>query len=247
MSPHQTAAILIIGNEVLSGRTREANAWLASRKLFERGCKVKEIAIVPDLEDNIIDTLNRLRKNHDAVITSGGIGPTHDDITMQAIAHAFDVQLVEHGHIIRMMTEHYGENGVNAGRRRMSRVPKGSRLIRCEKTIAPGAHIDNVYILAGVPIIFESQLASILTDFGDQPFIRHEIQVNYPESLFAAQLETIQQRFNMLEIGSYPSHCGKNPTGKICISGQDKEKIQHAELEVHEMLDCMAGVGDENK
>ena len=105
---HQTAAILVIGNEVLSGRTRDANAWLAAKRLFENGCRLQEIAVVPDHLDAIAETLNRLRRHADAVITSGGIGPTHDDITLEAVAAAFAVPLVEDAAIVRAMAERFG-------------------------------------------------------------------------------------------------------------------------------------------
>lgn len=233
---HQTAAILVIGNEVLSGRTREANAYYAAIKLFAAGCKLGEVAIIPDDRDAIISTLNRLRARFDAVITSGGIGPTHDDITMESIAAAFDLPLIEHDYIVQAMTEHFGAEGLNEGRRRMSRVPQGSRLIRCEKTIAPGAHIGNVYILAGVPYIFESQIDSILHQFGDRPYLRSEIEVQVAESLFARPLTLLQERYTDIEIGSYPGRCGSNPCGKICLSGQDAELLQQAVNDVEKML-----------
>ena len=238
MSSHKTVAILVIGNEVLSGRTREANAYLAAQKLFDRGCKLSEIAVVPDVHEAIVSTLNRLRNRFDAVITSGGIGPTHDDITMDAVADAFGVELIEHRFAVQLMTERYGKEGMNDGRRRMTRVPKGSHLIRCEKTIAPGARIENVYVLAGVPYIFESQLDSILADFGDsdRPFIRHEINVEIPESTFSEQLEAIQNRFADVEIGSYPRMCGNKPCGKICLSSQERTALEQAVKEVETML-----------
>ncbi|GAV21068.1 NMN amidohydrolase-like protein YfaY [Mariprofundus micogutta] len=234
---YQTAAMLVIGNEVLSGRTREANAYYAAGKLFEAGCKLAEVAIIPDDREAIISTLNRLRAEFDAVITSGGIGPTHDDITMESIAAAFGVELIEHSYIVQAMTEHFGVEGLNEGRRRMSRVPEGSRLIRCEKTIAPGAHIGNVFILAGVPYIFESQIDSILHRFGDKPYQRIEIEVELPESLFAKQLTDIQEQFADVEVGSYPGRCGPNPCGKICLSGQDAERLQQARNSVEQMLE----------
>jgi len=239
MSKHQTAAMLIIGNEILSGRTRDANGWLTAQKLFERGCKLAEIAVVPDVQHTISESLNRLRNNYDAVITSGGIGPTHDDITMDAVAHAFGVPLKEHRHIVQAMTEHYGKDGLNAGRRRMSRVPQGAKLIRCEKSIAPGGHIDNVYVLAGVPDIFASQLDVILDDFGGQAFERREIEVELPESSFALRLEDIQQQFPEVEIGSYPSRCGNRPCGKICLSGQNSAQLNKAEEKVKTMLEML--------
>lgn len=241
MSHHQTAAILVIGNEVLSGRTREANAYLAAQKLFDRGCKLGEIAIVPDIQEAIVSTLNRLRTQFDAVITSGGIGPTHDDITMDSIAEAFGVELIEHKYIIQVMTEHFGKEGMNDGRRRMTRVPAGAHLIRCEKTIAPGAKIENVYVLAGVPYIFESQLDSILPEFGDgeYPFIRHELDVELPESTFAKELELIQNRFQEVEIGSYPRMCGKKPCGKICLSSKNEGALQESMQAVTAMLNSI--------
>ncbi|NOR72858.1 MAG: competence/damage-inducible protein A [Mariprofundaceae bacterium] len=239
MSNHQTAAILVIGNEVLSGRTREANAYLAAQKLFDRGCKLGEIAVVPDVQDAIVVTLNRLRDQFDAVITSGGIGPTHDDITMDSIAKAFGVELIEHKYILQVMTERFGKEGMNDGRRRMTRVPAGAHLIRCEKTIAPGAKIENVYVLAGVPYIFESQLDSILPEFGDgeRPFIRHEVDVALPESTFAKELELIQDRFQEVEIGSYPRMCGNKPCGKICLSSKNETALKQAIKSVEAMLE----------
>ena len=238
MTTHKTAAILVIGNEVLSGRTREANAYLAAQKLFDRGCKLGEIAVVPDVHDAIVSTLNRLHHQFDAVITSGGIGPTHDDITMDSVAAAFEVPLIEHKFIVKAMTERYGEEGLNDGRRRMTRVPQGARLIRCEKTIAPGAHIGNVYVLAGVPYIFESQLESILPDFGDgeHPFIRQEINVEIAESFFSQLLESIQNRYADVEIGSYPRMCGNKPCGTICLSSQDASLLKSAVSDVEAML-----------
>jgi len=233
---HQTVAMLVIGNEVLSGRTREANAYLTAQKLFGRGCKLAEIAIVPDVDEVIVSALNRLRHQFDAVITSGGIGPTHDDITMESVARAFEVELIEHQFIVQAMIEYYGNEGMNDGRRRMTRVPATASLIRCEKTIAPGARIDNVYILAGVPDIFASQLDSILSDFGTVPYQRREIEVALPESLFAAGLSAIQQQYDDVEIGSYPGRCGPDPCGKISLSSQSPEHLQQAVNEVENML-----------
>lgn len=243
MSTHKTAAVLVIGNEVLSGRTREANAYFAAQKFFDRGCKLSEIAVVPDDREAIVSTLNRLRQRYDAVITSGGIGPTHDDITMESVAVAFGVDLIEHKFIVKMMTDHYGEEGMNEGRRRMTRVPQGSHLIRCEKTIAPGAHIGNVYILAGVPYIFESQFESILSDFGDsdRPFIRCEIEVELRESIFAEPLEAIQLRHPQVEVGSYPRMCGSKPCGQICLSSLDRESLDAAVRDVESMLEELRG------
>jgi molybdenum cofactor synthesis domain-containing protein len=233
---HQNAAMLVIGNEILSGRTHELNAHVAARRLFEHGCRMEEIVIVPDIASRIITTLNRLRGDYDAVITSGGIGPTHDDITMQSVADAFGVPLVEHDEVVSMMMERYGADGLTEGRRRMARVPEGAKLVHCEKTIAPGVQIGNVYVLAGVPDIFASQVEAILPDFGGRPFLRREIEVHLPESLFANGLAEIQQRYSLVEIGSYPGRCGGEPYGRICISSQDEVMLEQAEAEVEAML-----------
>lgn len=237
IAPHQSIAMLIIGNEVLSGRTREANAWFAAKTLFEVGCKVSEVAIVPDIHDTIVNTLNRLRLSYDAVITSGGIGPTHDDITMQSVADAFATPLLEHAQTIQLMTEFYGAEALNDGRRRMARLPQNASPVICEKSICPGARIDNVYVFAGVPSIFSSQLLAVLADFTHATaYHREEIEVSLPESIYAAQLGDIQAMFPNVEIGSYPSHCGQQPLCKICISGLDTAAIQTARNSIETML-----------
>ena len=237
ITPYKTAAILVIGNEVLSGRTREANAWFAAKTLFSAGCKLGEVAIVPDIKEAITSTLHRLKNSHDAVITSGGIGPTHDDITMQCVADSFDTPLLEHSETIQLMTDFYGAEALTEGRRRMARLPEGAKPIICEQSIAPGAHIGNVYVFAGVPHIFESQLLSVMGDFTNSaPFIRHEIEVAVAESSYAAKLGDIQHRFPELEIGSYPHRCGSKPCGKICISGTDQAMIKNAAEVIEEML-----------
>jgi molybdopterin-biosynthesis enzyme MoeA-like protein len=184
----------------------------------------------------IVDTLNRLRGQYDAVITSGGIGPTHDDITMAAVAAAFGVGLVEDEAILRIMAERFAPEGLSESRRRMALMPEGAALIRCEKTIAPGAHIDNVYVLAGVPEIFDSQLEGILPDFGGQPYLRREIEAPVRESLFARELAAIQDRFADVEIGSYPSHSTPAPAGKICLSGQNAARLDEAASAVRSLL-----------
>lgn len=236
-APHQRIAILIIGNEVLSGRTREANAWYAAKTLFAAGCKVDEVAIVPDIQARIVTTLNQLRHTYDAVITSGGIGPTHDDITMQCVADAFDVALLEHAQTLSLMADFYGAEALNDGRRRMARLPSSASPIICEKSICPGAKIDNVYVFAGVPSIFESQLQAVLPDFSqDYAFHRLEIEANLPESLYAQQLGEIQDNYPHVEIGSYPSHCGQQPSAKICISGIDEDEINKAKTSITTMI-----------
>jgi len=234
---HQSVAVLIIGNEVLSGRTREANAWFAAKTLFDVGCKLSEVVIVPDIQSIIVSTLQRLQQQYDAVITSGGIGPTHDDITMQSVADAMGVPLLEHADTIQVMTDYYGKDALTEGRRRMARLPQGAKPILCEQSICPGALLKNVYVFAGVPDIFASQLTSVLDDFKGVSFIRQEIEVSLPESLFAAALGNIQSLYPELEIGSYPKMCGSSPQGRISISGTDNTKISAATQHIQTMLE----------
>jgi len=231
--------MLVIGNEILSGRTREANGWLTAQKLFDCGCRLAEIAIVPDVQHTIVEALNSLRNRYDAVITSGGIGPTHDDITMDAVAEAFGVPLAEHQETLAAMARHYGADHVNPGRRRMATLPRNAKPIVSEKSIAPGAHIGNVYVLAGVPAIFASQLGVILPDFGGEPYQRREIEVALPESTFARALALIQDKFPEVEIGSYPSRCGQNPHGKICLSSRNAVQLDEAKNRVQTMIEAL--------
>jgi len=244
--PYQTAAILIIGNEVLSGRTREANAWHAAQKLFEKGTKLGEVAIVPDVHADIVNTLRRLSQRYDAVITSGGIGPTHDDITMQAVADCFDVALLEHDDTMQKLYERFGKD-VDEGRRRMARLPQTSEPIICPASLMPGAQIANVYVLAGVPSIFASQLDACLHDFGGRPFLRQEIEVEMAESRFAFALSAIQEQFHDVEIGSYPIMCAEHPCGKICLSSQNSDRLQEAVLAVQDMIQrCQQAVDNDS-
>ena len=234
---HATLAMIVIGNEILSGRTREANAWLVARRMFERGCKLGEIAVIPDQREAIVSTLRRLSPQFEAVITSGGIGPTHDDITMSCVAEAFGVKLVEHPETLERMMAYYGGERLNPGRRRMARLPEGAEPIVCGKTLAPGARLGNVYVLAGVPDIFASQLEVILPEFGGRPFHRIELEVKLPESRYAAALSSLQERFQDVEIGSYPGRCGPSPCGKICLSSQDRHSLEQAADLVRRMLE----------
>jgi len=233
---HRTAAVLVVGNEVLSGRTREKNARLTTQRLFTRGCKLSEIRIVPDKDDRIVEAIRHLSARYNAVITSGGIGPTHDDITMQSVAYALNVELIEYREVIRLMQDAYGQDQLNPGRRRMARLPEGAEPIHCKNSVAPGAHIGNIYVLAGVPEIFASQLETILPDFDGQPFHRREIEVSFPESVFSEALTQLQQRLPQVEIGSYPNHCGTSPKGKICLTGKDKTLLDSAEAEVRAII-----------
>lgn len=205
---HKSAAILAIGDELLSGRTRDANIHFLAGWLTERAIALKEARIVADDEAEIVSALNALRARYDYVFTSGGIGPTHDDITYDAVAKAFGRKVVEHKQAIAMISAWYKAKGeeVTEARRRMALMPDGAELILNPVTGAPGVRIDNVFVMAGVPSIFKGMLNAIDTalERGVQVHSRAVTALGLPESRLASQLLAIQSALIGVSIGSYP-------------------------------------------
>lgn len=205
---HKSAAILAIGDELLSGRTRDANIHFLAGWLTERAIALKEARIVADDEAEIVSALNALRARYDYVFTSGGIGPTHDDITYDAVAKAFGRKVVEHRQAIAMISAWYKAKGeeVTEARRRMALMPDGAELILNPVTGAPGVRIDNVFVMAGVPSIFKGMLNAIETalERGVQVHSRAVTALGLPESRLASQLLAIQSALIGVSIGSYP-------------------------------------------
>ncbi len=204
----KTAAILAIGDELLSGRTRDANIHLLAGWLTARAIALREARIVSDDAAAIVAALNSLRARYDYVFTSGGIGPTHDDITYDAIAKAFGRPLVEHAGAIRLISAWYLAKGeeVTPARRRMALMPEGAELIMNPVTGAPGVRIGNVFVMAGVPGIFQGMLTAIDTalERGIQIHSRAVTAMGLPESRLAGQLLAIQTAITGVAIGSYP-------------------------------------------
>jgi molybdenum cofactor synthesis domain-containing protein len=204
----KTAAMLAIGDELLSGRTRDANIHYLSAWLSERGVALKEARIVGDAQDDIVAALNALRARYDYVFTSGGIGPTHDDITMKAVAAAFGVGLFEHPEALAMIEDWYGARGEEAtpARRRMAQTPEGANLIGNPVSGAPGVAIGNVFVMAGVPRIFQAMLHELdgAIARGPQLHVRAATARGLPESRLADALRTIQNAYKDVAIGSYP-------------------------------------------
>ncbi len=205
---HKSAAILAIGDELLSGRTRDANIHYLAGWLTERAIALKEARIVADDEAEIVSALNALRARYDYVFTSGGIGPTHDDITYDAVAKAFGRKVVEHRQAIAMISAWYKAKGeeVTEARRRMALMPDGAELILNPVTGAPGVRIGNVFVMAGVPSIFKGMLNAIETalERGVQVHSRAVTALGLPESRLASQLLAIQSALIGVSIGSYP-------------------------------------------
>lgn len=206
--PQPTAAILAIGDELLSGRTRDANMHYLAGWLTARGVSLKEARFVGDDEADIVSALNALRACYDYVFTSGGIGPTHDDITADAVAKAFGVDCVEHPEGLKMIEDWYAARGeaTTPARRRMARLPEGAKLIRNPVSGAPGVCMGNVFVMAGVPRIFQAMLAAVegAIEGGALVHSRAVTAPGLPESRLADQLREIQAALMGVAIGSYP-------------------------------------------
>ena len=199
------AAILIIGNEILSGRTQDTNTSTLATWLNSLGVKVGEVRVIPDVEKTIINSVNLLRKQYNYVFTSGGIGPTHDDITSESISKAFNVPYEKHEEGFKILEAYYKSGEFNDGRQKMIWMPKGANLILNPTSGAPGFYLDNVFVLPGVPSILKSMLGGIKNKIiGGNPIISHTISLRTFESHIADSLTAVQNKYKNVEIGSYP-------------------------------------------
>lgn len=231
-----TAALLIIGNEILSGRTQDTNLKYLAEKLLTKGVKLAEVRVVPDIEAKIITALNELRANVDYVFTTGGIGPTHDDITAESVAKAFNVPLDQNEEARAILKNYYGdEQELTEARLRMARIPRGAQLVLNPVSGAPGFQIENVFVMAGVPRIMQSMLDDIIPrlESGDQIFSLTIASLNIAESVMAEPLERIQNEYPSIEIGSYPQYRSGVFAVSFVLRGTDinlmneaKEKIK---------------------
>ena len=209
------AAILIIGNEILSGRTQDTNTSTLATWLNSLGVKVGEVRVIPDIENTIIDTVNVLRKQYNYVFTSGGIGPTHDDITSESISKAFNLPYEKHAEGYKILEAYYKQGEFNDGRQKMIWMPRGAKLILNPTSGAPGFYVENVFVLPGVPSILKSMLGGIKNNIvGGDPIISHTISLRTFESHIANSLTAVQNKYNDVEIGSYPFF----QSGKLGVS-----------------------------
>ncbi|SDR37969.1 competence/damage-inducible protein A [Pseudovibrio sp. Tun.PSC04-5.I4] len=200
-----TAAFLVIGDEILSGRTKDKNIRFLASYLTEIGIDLNEVRIVPDVQDKIVEAVNALRAEYTYVFTSGGIGPTHDDITADAIAKAFNVPIGLDPRAFKLLEDHYGAENFTQARQRMARLPEGSDLIENKVSIAPGFKIENVHVMAGVPAIMQAMVDAVAPtlDTGLK-MLSKAIDAPLPESRIATDLGEIQKKFPETSIGSYP-------------------------------------------
>lgn len=205
--PNPTAAILLIGDEILSGRTQDTNGNYLAKRLTENGIDLCEIRVVSDDQGDIVAAVNALRSRYDYVFTSGGIGPTHDDITADAIAAAFNVGIGIRADARAVLASHYDDpdTALNPMRLRMARIPDGAALIENPVSKAPGFQLENVFVMAGVPAVFTAMVTSILPDLtGGDPVQSISVRIDRPEGEVAEPLAAIAARFPEASIGSYP-------------------------------------------
>jgi len=235
---HQpTAAVLIIGDEILSGRTQDTNLNAIARYLATYGIDVREARVVGDEQPHIVEALNALRTRYDYVFTTGGIGPTHDDITADCVAAAFGVELYEHPEILEMMQSRWGDQ-LNAARRRMARVPHGGTLVKNPVNGPPGFQIGNVFVLAGVPQIMRGMLEDVGHRLkGGAVVIARTVRVEgSPESVLAAPLEAVARAHPDLSLGSYPFFSNEGYGSNLVIRGRDAEEVDATVRELTEAL-----------
>ena len=220
------AAILIIGNEILSGRTQDTNTSTLATWLNSIGVIVKEVRVIPDIEKTIVDTLNILRKENNYVFTTGGIGPTHDDITAQSVSKAFGLEYETHKEAFKILEAYYKPGEFNEGRQKMVKMPENAKLILNPTSGAPGFSVENVFCLPGVPSILKSMLGSLKNEIvGGEPVLSHTISLKTVESEIANSLTKVQDQNGDVEIGSYPFfHAGKLGVS-IVLRSENQSKI----------------------
>jgi molybdenum cofactor synthesis domain-containing protein len=231
------AAILIIGNEILSGRTQDTNTSTIATWLNSIGVKIEEVRVIPDIEKTIIDTINTLRKIYNYVFTTGGIGPTHDDITAESVSKAFGLKYEIHKEAYKILEAYYKQGEFNEGRQKMVWMPENANLILNPTSGAPGFNIKNVFCLPGVPSILKSMLGGLTNRIvGGKPILSLTISLRTVESEIANSLTKVQNDNQDVEIGSYPFFQAGKLGVSIVIRSDDQFKIDHCNLQILEFV-----------
>lgn len=234
-----TAAMIVIGDEILSGRTRDSNMHFLAGKLTEAGINLVEARVVSDDRAAIIAAVSELKARVDYVFTSGGIGPTHDDITADCIAAAFGVSIDVRDDARALLQAHYDRSGqeLNEARLRMARIPDTATLIENPVSTAPGFKIGNVHVMAGVPSVFEAMVASVLpTLTGGKPLLSQTLRIDRGEGDIAGPLTALAQEFADLSIGSYPFQRNGIYGANIVIRGTDGARVESAMIKLKNLF-----------
>ena len=246
MTPVPTAAVLLIGDEILSGRTKDKNLGFIADFLVALGIDLKEARCVADDEGDIVAAVNALRARYTYVFTTGGIGPTHDDITADAIAKAFQVPIGHHPRAVEVLTNYFKEIGreINEARLRMARVPQGATLIENAISKAPGFRMDNVFVMAGVPKIMQAMMEAIgpTLDKG-VPMQSRTVALQGGEGDVAKPLGEIQARYADVFIGSYPFEGATGFATNLVVRSRNPEALAKAEAEVKAVAESLTKEG----
>jgi molybdenum cofactor synthesis domain-containing protein len=237
------ACLLVIGNEVLSGRTQDANIRFLATRLGEIGIPLREVRVIPDVQETIVATVNEVRRTFDHVFTTGGIGPTHDDITSECIAAAFGVPWEPHPEAWARLERHYKPGDFNAARQRMATMPRGATLIDNPISIAPGFTIGNVHVMAGVPRIMQSMFEALAPSLqGGPPIASRTVHADgVMEGRIAEGLADIQKRWPSLDIGSYPYYRMGGGGVALVAKGTDTDAVEEATRAITMLLRATGG------
>jgi molybdenum cofactor synthesis domain-containing protein len=237
-----TACVLIIGNEILSGRTQDANLEFLARGLNEAGIRLREARVIPDDAEVIVATINAVRHAFDYIFTTGGIGPTHDDITAQCVADAFGVALIVHPEAKRLLETHYPPGHLNEARLRMAMVPEGAVLLPNPISRAPGFQIGNVFVLPGVPSIMQGIFAQLKYRLvGGEKMLSRSVSCHLGEGTLAKDLGALQARYPDLEIGSYPYFRRGDFGVTLVLRGTDGARLAEATDELTALIRTLGG------
>ena len=227
------AGIIIIGNEILSGRTQDTNTSTLSIWLNSLGIKVQEVRVIPDIEETIIETVNELRKKYNYIFTTGGIGPTHDDITASSISKAFNLTYGPHKEAMIILEKYYKPGEFNEGRQKMACMPTEANLILNPTSGAPGFNVEIVFCLPGVPSILKSMLGGITHKLiGGDPILSHTINLRTVESEIAKSLTDVQKNNKDVDIGSYPFFRAGKLGVAIVLRSSEQSKIDKCNSEI---------------
>ena len=231
------AAIIIIGNEILSGRTQDTNTSLIALWLNSLGVKVQEVRVIPDIEEVIVKTINEVRKKNTYVFTTGGIGPTHDDITAASVSKAFNLNYEVNKEAFKILESYYKPGEFNEGRQKMAWTPANAKLILNPTSGAPGFIVENVFCLPGVPSILKSMLGGLKNEIsGGKPIISHTINLRTVESEIAKSLTSVQNSNKDVEIGSYPFFRAGKLGVSIVVRSENQTKIDDCNSKIMEFV-----------
>ena len=232
------AALIIIGNEILSGRTQDKNLSYLANWLNEIGIQLSEVRVIRDEEEVIIETVNYLRKTYSYVFTTGGIGPTHDDITSLSIAKAFNDDLEINDKALSILKEYYKDSELTDARMKMTMIPKGAELVDNPISKAPGFKMENVFVMAGIPLIMQGMLEGARKHLKGGDIIKStSIDVFTPESNVAEELAELQNNYPGVEIGSYPFSKENRFGTSLVLRSEDEELLKKCELELLKIVD----------